>query len=407
MEFQEHSLPNGIRIVHKTTPNGQVGHFGLTINAGSRDEREDQQGLAHFIEHSLFKGTRKRKAYHILNRMDSVGAELNAFTTKEETVIYASFLKNHLQRAVEVIADIALNSTFPEKEMDKEREVIIDEINSYLDSPAELIFDDFEEHLFGSHPLGRNILGTEETVRRFGRSDISEFMTRRYKPEEMVVSSVGPYPIEKVVKWVRDHFGAMRPSGEAHGRLPAPAAAVGRRELDMDTFQAHLLVGGEAYPAHHSLRFATILLNNHLGGPTMNSRLSLNIREKHGIAYNIESSYHPYADTGVFTIYLGTDKKTLEKSEKLIHRELTQLRDVRLTPTALHRAKQQLIGQFALSREGAMNTMLSIGKSLLAHGTVRTTDEILRAIDAVTDSDLLEVANEIFDPSRLSTLVYK
>ena len=407
MEFLYHTLANGVRIVHKPTSNGQVAHLGLTINAGSRDEREDQQGLAHFIEHALFKGTKRRRAFHILNRMDSVGADLNAFTSKEETVIYASFLKNHLERAVEVIADIALHSTFPQKELDKEREVIIDEIKSYQDSPAELIFDEFEEYVYGAHPLGRNILGTEDTVRRLGRKDIGEFIGRRYKAEEMVVSSAGSFDFTELVKWVDEHFSELAPSGRANGRIAAPAVLVGRREVDMNTFQAHLVIGGEAYAAEHPLRIATILLNNYLGGPAMNSRLNMNIREKHGIAYNIESGYQAYADTGLITIYLGTDVKGLAKSEKLIHRELELLRDVRLTPTALHRAKQQLKGQFALSQEGAGSTMLSIGKSLLAYGRVRTTKEILDDIAAVTSSDLLEVANTVLDPDGLSTLVYR
>jgi predicted Zn-dependent peptidase len=407
MEFLFHTLSNGIRIVHKPTKNGQVAHFGLTVNAGSRDEEPQEQGLAHFIEHGLFKGTQKRKPFHILNRMDSVGAELNAYTTKEETVIYASFLKAHFKRAVEVIADIALNSTFPEKEIAKERDVILDEILSYQDNPSELIFDDFEEIIYGDHPIGRNILGTEESIRRLDAGDIRSFIDRRYRTSEMVISSVGNVDFRMIIRWCEQYFGLLPQSSPPVRRTPVTHVEVVHKEEEMDTYQAHLVMGGEAYPTDHPLKPAAVLLNNYLGGPAMNSRLNMSIREKHGIAYNIESAYHPYTDTGVFTIYLGTDKRTLGKSEKLIYSELKRLRDKRMTETTLHRAKQQLKGQFALAQEGGANLMQAIGKSLLVQDSVDTTEEIFEKIDAISTSYILEVANTLLDKDRLSTLIYR
>ncbi|MFN2428597.1 MAG: M16 family metallopeptidase [Cryomorphaceae bacterium] len=407
MEFLHHTLPNGIRLVHKPTPNGQTAHFGLTVNAGSRDEEDDEQGLAHFIEHCLFKGTKRRKAFHILSRMDSVGAELNAYTTKEETVIYASFLLNHFERAIEVIADIAKNSTFPEKEIAKERDVIIDEIQSYQDNPAELIFDDFEELIYGGHPIGRNILGTEESVKQLGRDQIHSFIKRRYKSSEIVLSAVGNISFKKLVKWADKHFGDIPTSAKPAKREPVKGVTITRKRMELDTFQAHLIMGGIAYPNNHDLNTAAVLMNNYLGGPAMNSRLNMNIREKHGIAYNIESAFQPYSDTGLISIYLGTDKKLMERSEKLVHRELTQLREKRLTTTALHRAKQQLKGQLALSQEGGASLMQALGKSMIIKDKVSSMKEVLDRIDSVTDSDVLEVANHCFDRENLCVLIYE
>ncbi len=407
MEFEFHTLPNGLRIVHKPTENGQVGHLGLTINAGSRDELEHEQGLAHFIEHCLFKGTKKRKAFHILSRMDSVGAELNAYTTKEETVIYASFLKEHFERAMEAIADIVSHSTFPEKEIAKERDVIIDEILSYQDSPSELIFDDFEELLYGDHPIGRNILGTQDSVKILSRNDIKAFIGRRYRTSEMVLSTAGHEPFRKIVKWAEKYFEDLTPGQPETQRQPVLTTKTETKIVEMDTFQAHLMLGGPAYDQHHPNRIATVLLNNYLGGPAMNSRLNMNIRERHGIAYNIESHYAPYADTGLISIYLGTDQKLLKKSEALIRKELKILRERKMTVTALHRAKEQLKGQLALSSEGGANIMQAIGKSLLTYDRVDTTAELLRQIDDVTVDVLLDVANDCFDESKMSLLVYK
>jgi len=407
MEFRFHQLSNNIRTVHLSLKDHRVSHLGLTIEAGSRNELPQEQGIAHFIEHLLFKGTKKRKAFHILSRLDSVGAELNAYTSKEETVIYASFLNEHFERAAEIIADIAFNSTFPAKEIEKEKEVVLDEILSYQDNPSELIFDDFEELLYPNHPMGRNILGTVDSVSGFRQKDLLDFVDRQYHTDRMVVSLVGDLKQRKVERVMEKYFGSAKSSkSEAHF-VPTDTANVERRVIETDTFQAHLIIGSETYDIHHDLRLPMVLLNNLLGGPAMNSRLSMNIREKYGIAYNLESSYSAYNDCGIFTTYLGTDKKWLEKSEQLILSELKKLRENKLTTTGLHRAKQQLKGQYALAKESGAGMMQSIGKSLLARNVVEDSETILQKIDEITAQELLEAANYSFDPNRLSTLIYK
>lgn len=406
MDFCTFELSNGIRVIHLQTTS-VVSHCGLIINAGSRDELEHQEGLAHFIEHSIFKGTTKRKTYHILSRLDSVGAEINAYTTKEETWVYASFMENHLNRAVELIADICFNSTFPEKEINKEKDVIVDEINSYLDSPSEMIFDEFEELVFANHPLGRNILGTEESVRSFSRDDIFEMTSRRYRVDQMVFSSVGPSSASKIKKVCEKYLGSYHTEKSSDVRTPFTSYTPSQRVQDKEVFQMHYLIGNEAYHAGHQKKTGLILLNNLLGGPAMNSTLNLQIREKHGMAYNIESSYQSYSDTGMFQIYLGTDERFFGKAEKLVFRELKKLRENALGVSQLHMAKQQLIGQIALSQESGSGTMLALGKSYMLYDRVDSLEEVYKSIQALTSSELLEIANEVFDTSRFSTLIYR
>jgi len=408
MEFRFKELSNGLRAVQLPQKSQNVSHLGLSIKAGSVNELESEQGLAHLIEHLLFKGTKKRKAFHILNRMDSVGAELNAYTTKEETVIYASFLNEHFERAAEIIADITFHSTFPEKELAKEKEVILDEILSYQDNPSELIFDDFEELMFPNHPMGRNILGTESTLKKFNRNHLSNFVRREYQTDKMVVSLVGDIPQSKFHRILDKYFNIddLVRSTDANPNK-VPQAAVFRKETEMDTFQAHLIVGSESYAITDDMRLPMILLNNLLGGPAMNSRLSMNIREKYGIAYNLESSFTAYSDCGVFITYLGTDKKWLGKSERLILKELKKLRDEKLSTTALHRAKQQMKGQYALAQESGVGMMQSLGKSYLAFGKLESADMVFQKIENITSEELLEAANRSFSPEKLSTLIYR
>lgn len=406
MEFEQYTLPNGIRLIHQQRAGVEVAHCGLMINAGSRDEKESEQGLAHFIEHSLFKGTTNRKAYHVLSRLDKVGGELNAYTSKEETVIYASFVSEHFERAVELIADVAFHSTYPEKELAKERDVIIDEINSYLDSPSEQIFDDFEEMIFGNHPIGRNILGTVETVKSLQQDDILRFVNSRYRTDEMVLASVGNIPFKKVKKFADRHLSEFRNSGAEFSREPFQNYQPQHREIDRSTHQAHYILGAPAYSFIHPYKRGLVLLNNYLGGPGMNSRLNLNIREKHGIAYNIESNYQPYTDTGVFSIYLGTDSSALPRSKRLLKSELKKLREKKLGTAQLHQAKQQLIGHIALAQESGATLMLALGKSALLYDHVDTTEEVFQQIEAITASNILEIANDLFDEKMLSSLTY-
>ena len=406
MELLYHSLKNGIRLVHHPVP-GMVAHCGLIINTGSRNELDREHGIAHFIEHMLFKGTRTRKAYHILSRMEDVGGELNAYTTKEETAIHASFLNAHYARALEIISDVAFNSVWPLKEIEKEKDVVIEEINSYKDNPAELIFDDFEEIVFDGQPIGRNILGTYESVRSFSRAMIMEFILRSYITEEMVFCSVGNISWRRLVKLFEQYFSEIRTGLVAPSKDTDWTYIPANISKDLDTWQAHCIIGNLAYDVHSERRTGMILLNNILGGQGLNSRLNLSLREKNGFAYNVESSYNPYSDTGIFLIYFGTEAKNLEKSLSIALREMKQLRDVRLGVNQLTRAKNQIKGYLARSYENHENLMLSIGKSLQVFNRIESIGEIYAKIDKVDSSEILGIANEIFDESKLSRLIYK
>jgi len=406
MELLLHTLDNGIRLVHYPIP-GLVAHCGLIINTGSRDETTPEHGMAHFIEHMLFKGTKKRKAYHILSRLEDVGGELNAYTTKEETAIHASFLKEDYERAVELISDITFNSVFPEKEIEKEKDVIIEEINSYLDNPSELIFDDFEELIFSDQPIGRNILGTPESVKSFSQRMIHSFISSNYSTSQMVFCSVGNISNEKILKLFKTNFEHIVTEKfiEKENRkwLYKPSSVTKK----METYQNHCIIGNLAYDLKDKRRMGMFLLNNILGGQGLNSRLNLSLREKNGLAYNVESSYSPYADTGIFSIYFGTDSKYLNKSISIALSELEKLRTSRLGTIQLSKAKNQIKGYLARGYENHESLMLSLGKSLLIFNKIDTIEDLCGKIDAVTSSELLETANDIFEPSKLSTLIYK
>jgi predicted Zn-dependent peptidase len=401
-----YTLSNGIRIIH-TPVKGRVAYCGFMVNTGSRDELENEQGLAHFIEHVVFKGTKRRKAYHILSRLENVGGDLNAYTTKEDTCIYASFLPEQYQRTLELFSDIISNSVFPEKELVKEKEVIIDEINSYKDSPSEQIFDDFEELLFQGHPLGRPILGTPEHLKNFSRKHVLRFMARNYKTHQMVVSSVGDIRGDKLVRLCEKYFGSIAAEGDVPPRLVPAAAKGSTTELSKAHYQAHCVIGATAYSATHENRSGLLLLNNLLGGPGMNTRLNMNIREKYGFCYNLDSSYQPYSDSGVFCIYLGTDFEYLEKTIALVLNELKKLRENSLGSLQLYRAKQQIKGQIAIAFESNLNEMLSMGKSYLVHNKVESIEEIFARIDSLSALSLVEIANEVFNPDYFTTLIYK
>jgi predicted Zn-dependent peptidase len=384
-----------------------VAHCGLIINSGSRNETEKEHGIAHFIEHMLFKGTRKHKAYYILTRLDELGGELNAYTTKEETAVHASVLKEDFEKAAGMISDIAFNSVFPENEIEKEKEVIIDEINSYLDNPAEQIFDDFEELIFPGQPLGRNILGTPDTVRSFSRNDLFNFINRTYDSAKMVFCSVGNISDGDVKRIFEKYFSGFTSTASKNGRIRnyryTPASVTKHRK----TYQNHCMIGSTAYSVMDRRRLGLYLLNNILGGQGMNSRLNLSLREKRGLAYNVESNYSAYHDTGIFSIYFGTDGQNLEKSIALIYSELKRLRQNRLSAIQLGKAKNQVKGYMARGYEHHESLMLSLGKSLLALGRIDPPEETCRKIDAITSSQILEIANEILEPSKLSMLIYK
>ncbi len=404
--YQTYILANGLKIIHEHVPN-RAAHCGLIINVGTRDELPEEHGIAHFIEHVIFKGTGKRKAYHILSRLEDVGGELNAYTTKEDTCIYASFLPKDYERALELFSDIVFDSVFPIKEIEKEKEVVIDEINSYKDSPGELIFDDFEELIFERDSIGRNILGNEETVRSFDREKILSFIRRNYKPQRMVISSVGDIAFEKLIRWIEKYFGNIPGDNTLVERKATGIYTPRFKSVEKGTFQNHCILGNAAYDYRDERRLPLSLLVDILGGTGMNSRLNLNIREKYGLAYNIEAAYTPYSDTGVFTVYFGCDAADLERCRRLCKKEMENLYLEPLGQGQLRKAKTQTIGQLMISAENYENTMLSIGKSFLVYNKVDSIETICVKIEQINADLLQQVAADIFDVTKQSVLIYK
>lgn len=405
-DYLIHRLSNGIRIIHQQT-NSPVGHFGVLINAGSRDENEEEHGLAHFIEHSVFKGTNKRKAFHVLSRIEGVGGELNAYTTKEETVLYATFLTEYYERTAELISDILFNSIYPEKELKREKEVIYEEINSYKDSPSELIFDEFEELVFDGHPIARNILGTRKNLQTFSRDSIFRFIENNYHTDQMVLSSVGNIDFGVLLNLLEKYFGHVQAKYRENVRQKFDNYIPQEKILDRDTFQSHCVLGNTAFDVQHPQRIKMVLLNNILGGQALNSRLNLALRERRGMAYNVESTYTAYSDTGLFNVYFGTDRENLEKALALVQKEFDLLRNNKLGAVQLSRAKKQLIGQIAISTESRDDMLLTIGKSYLLYDKVDPLRVIFKKIEDISASDILEVANIVLDKKQMSTLVYR
>lgn len=406
MDYQVHTLQNGIRVLHKPTISN-ISHACIIINAGSRDEGESKDGLAHFIEHLLFKKTVKRSTNQILNRLELVGADLNAYTTKEYTCVHASFLKPHLVRSLDLFEDIVFHSVFPEDEMAKEKEVILDEISSYHDQPDEAINDDFEDLLFEGHNLGRNILGTTETVQNFTQNDIKEFLRSNYRTDEIIIGVCGDYPFKNIIRVIEKLFCKIASNKNERKRSALNKYYPKQLSFTKPINQSHCVIGNRAYPMHHPDKVGLLLLNNILGGTGMSSRLNLEIREKYGIAYTIESNYTPMSDTGIFSIYLGTDAEKMPKALKLVDRELKKLRDQKLGPLQLNQAKQKFIGQIALGEENRMGLIISMSKSLLDYGKVDSLEEVFAKINKVSSAQLLKIANEMFDPGSLSRMIFE
>lgn len=403
MEFFKCILPNGIRCIHKRIKS-PVAYCSLTINAGSRDENPKEYGIAHFAEHALFKGTQNRKAYHINSRLEKLGGELNAFTTKEETVIHATSLKSDFVKAAELISDITFNSTYPEKEIEKEREVIIDEINSYKDSPPDMIYDEFEDMLFANSELGHNILGSKRTVKQLSGTSIKKFTDRCYNTDNVVFAVAANVSEKNFVKYAGRYFGDKPQSARGFKRRGTDKYERFEKTVNKHTYQAHCMLGARAYDHNHPKRVALSLLINMLGGPAANSMLNTILREKNGLTYNIEAAYTPYSDTGVASIYFGTDKDQVDKCIYLIHSTLNRLKTTSMTSRQLTMAKKQFSGQLAVSMESNEGYMLSAAKSYLVYDDVDSPAEIYKKISAVTPSDILETANEIF--TDMSHLIY-
>lgn len=398
-------LNNGIRIIHRHVES-DVAHCGVIINTGTRDEDINQHGIAHFTEHMLFKGTKKRRAFHVLSRMEDVGGEIDAWTTKEETAISASFLHEFYERSIELINDVIFNSVFPPKEIEKEREVIIDEINSYKDSPGESIFDDFEDLIYPEHSLGRNILGTKKLLEKYTDKDIKRFITEKYNTDQMVFCSIGNIKFEKLLKLCEKYFGANPANLRAYSRNSFTGNVAVNKTVKKNTHQAHCITGTYAYNYSNSKRLPMFLITNLLAGPGMNSRLNMLLREKKGISYNIEANYTPYEDTGNFNIYFGSDKENLEVALNVIFKELDSLKTKNLGPVQLSKIKKQLIGQIAIGSEIHSNVLLSMGKTYMIYNQIETLKETVKEIESVTALQIAEVANEIFNRDKFSTLIY-
>lgn len=401
-----HTLDNGIRIVHREVGHTKVAHCGFVLDIGSRDEKPHQLGIAHFWEHMAFKGTNKRKAYHIINRLEAVGGELNAYTTKEQICFYASLLDKHYEKAVELLADITFDSIFPENQIERERNVILEEMAMYRDSPEDALQDEFDAVVFRDHPLGYNILGTSDSVGSFHRQDFQNFIKENIDTSRIVFSSVGNLPFDKVVKIASKYLEKIPVASAKPYRKSFDDYRPNLIKLTHTAQQAYCAVGKPTYHRAHANKLKFFMLNNILGGPGMNSRLNLSLREKHGWVYSVESNYHPFSDTGLFAIYFATEPKHFERSIALVMKELKLLKEQALGKMQLHNAKEQLFGQLAMAEENNLNFMLMMGKSILDSNEVESLEVIFENIRNITASDLMEVANEMFQEDDLSIFRY-
>jgi len=406
MQYQTHILSNGLRVIHHQVKS-PIAHCGLMINTGSRDEQPQEHGYAHFIEHVLFKGTKKRKTYHILSRLDDVGGDLNAYTTKEETCVHASFFKPDYARALELMADIVFNSTFPQKEIDKEKEIILDEINSYKDNPAEQIFDDFEGLVFQGNPIARPILGTKKSIQQATTQKLMQFVGNNYTTSQMVIASVGDTSLKKLVYQIEKHFKDFNNVATNNVRAQSNGYVPKQMSTKQKTHQAHCIVGNVSYSLQDDRRYAMYLLNNLIAGPTLNSRINMTLREKHALAYNVESFFNPYTDTGIFGLYFGTDKNDLNKCLGHIDKEFRKLKEKKLGILQLKRAKKQILGQMAISAENNESLMLSMAKSMLIYNHYSDFKQTAAFIDQINETQIQQVANEMLDKKNMSVLIFQ
>jgi predicted Zn-dependent peptidase len=406
MELNIKELSNGIRIVHQEVTHTRLVHCGFILDIGSRDETKEQEGLAHFWEHMAFKGTKKRKTFHILNRLESLGGELNAYTTKEKVCFYSSTLKEHFGKASELLFDITFNSTFPAKQIDKERQVILEEMAMYRDSPDDAIQDELDELIFENHALGRNILGTEQTVASFTQQDFFDFISTRLDTSKLIFSVVGNISFQKVLRGIEGPLSQIQTKRSLYVRSDFYNYNPKIKTQERDVSQSLCAIGRPAFSLYDPNRFKLYLLNNILGGPSMNSRLNLMLREKHGYVYSIESSYQPFSDVGFFGIYFGTEGKTLQKALSLVLKEMSKMTSKKLGTVQLHMAKEQAVGQMAMAEENYAALMLVYGKSLLDHGKVDPLENIFIKIRNTTAEELQEIGKEIFNPDMLTFLTY-
>lgn len=409
MEYNTITLSNGLRVIHLQSPSPVV-YCGYEVCAGTRDEQTGEEGLAHFCEHVTFKGTSRRSSIQVLNCLESVGGELNAYTNKEETVFYAAILKEHFPKAVDLLSDIVFNSTYPQNEINKEVEVICDEIESYNDSPAELIYDDFENAIFEGHPLGHNILGCEKLLRGFTTDDALRFTRRFYKPENAVFFVSGDVDFNKVVKLLKKAtatFPAAKPLVDVAPKVSLPKYESRLFVNDKGTHQAHVMIGNRAYSVHDKRRMPLYLLNNILGGPGMNARLNLSLRERHALVYTVESTMVCYSDTGLWCVYFGCDPKDINKCIKLVRRELDKIIEKPLTEGQLKAAKRQIKGQIGVACDNRESFALDFGKTFLHYGWKKDITKLMDDIERITAEDIQLVAQDIMTSGHLTSLVYE
>lgn len=409
MEYNTITLPNGLRVIHLHSQSPVV-YCGYEVCAGTRDERNGEEGIAHFCEHVTFKGTEHRTAMQVLNRLESVGGELNAFTNKEDTVYYSAILKEHFPRAVDLLTDIVFFSTYPQHEINKEVEVICDEIESYNDSPAELIYDDFESAVFAGHPLGHNILGSEEMLKGYTTEDALRFTRRYYRPENTVFFVSGDVDFKRVVALVKKataSFPEAQPLIDVTPTAVLPDYEPQTIRHDRGTHQAHVMVGNRAYNVHDKRRMPLYLLNNILGGPGMNARLNISLRERNALVYTVESSMVCYSDTGLWTTYFGCDPKDVDKCLRFVRRELDKVMQRPLSANQLRMAKHQIKGQIGVACDNRESFALDFGKTFLHYGWKKNVESLMEDIDRITAEEIQQVAQEIFAEDRLTTLIYE
>lgn len=406
-DYQLHTFSNGIRWVHKQVKSTKISHCGIMLDIGSRDEKENEIGIAHFWEHMAFKGTKTHNSNYILNRIDKVGGELNAYTTKEKICFHASILSKHTEKAIELLSDITFNSTFPAKEIEKERQVILEEMTMYEDNPDDAIQDDFDTVLFGKHPFGNNILGTKKSVSKFEQKDFLKFIDQNLNTNKLIISTVSNKSMASLMPLMDKYFLPI-PSKTIERKRVAPTVAQKTRLLVKKPInQAHVMMGAEAFNIFSANRLPFFLLVNVLGGPAMNSKLNMAVRERHGLVYNIDAQYNSYLDCGVFNIYFGTEKKNIEKAFSLIWKELNKLKENALSVPALKAAKEQLKGQLAMSEENNNGIMLMMAKSILDLNSIESIDSIFSKIDSISAETLKSLANEVFVEEKMNYLIFE
>ena len=404
MEAQhQFTLPNGIRVVYQRIALTKIFHCGLFLDVGSRDESVTNQGIAHFWEHMAFKGTRKRDAFEIISSLDSIGGELNAYTDKEKVVFYASVRDQFAERAIDVLADITFHSVFPENQIERERGVILEEMAMYHDTPDESVHDEFDAVVFKKHPLGMNILGRRDSLESIRRKDFKEFLNKHIDTSRIVLSCVGNLPANEIEKLAKKYL-KLSASKRSEKRKKAPLYKARTVELKRNMKQARCAMGREAYSINHDNRIPFYLMVNMLGGPGMNSRLNLSLRERHGYVYSIEAHYIPYTDTGMFAVFFGTEYRKLEKSISLVMQELDKFCQKQLTTKQLLEAKEQLKGQLAMAEENNLSLMMMMGRSTLDRGQVPSIEEVFEQIDEITSKKIMTIAHEMFSPTSLSCL---